>query len=229
MKEDFIRQFGQVSHSNEEAIIVLPDIFINTDYAIATAEEFTKQFKRPVFMLDYFYQLTGQSNAFSSADSARPFELMQRMTGEDYVDIFQQCLKVIKGNYPVIKTLTVIGFCFGGRLAYLSGLAPMVKNIVSFYGAGANKPDYYQGKSPIEALSATHGGDSQLRVISFYGTEDSTIPDTDRELTKKCLEEAKISYQAREYPAGHAYFQAGRDSYNVSAAQKSWNDLKEFI
>lgn len=229
MKEDFIRQFGQVGQSSEEAILLLPDIFINTDYAIATAEEFTKQFNRPIFMLDYFYQLTGQSNAFSSADSVMPFELMQRMTGEDYVDIFQQCLKVIKGNYPVIKTLTVIGFCFGGRLAYLSGLEPMVKNIVSFYGAGANKPDYYQGKSPIEVLSATRGGDSQLRVISFYGTEDSTIPASDRELTKKCLEEAKISYQAREYLAGHAYFQVGRDSYNVSAAQKSWNDLKEFI
>lgn len=228
MKVDFISQFG-ASKAVTEAIIMLPDIFISTDYATKTATEFAKEFNQPVFMLDYFYQLTGQKNAFSPAEPDRPFELLQKMMGEDFTSIFQQCLRAIQGEYPAIKSLSVIGFCFGGRLAYLSGLEPMVKNIVSFYGAGAHQPNYIDGKTPIEALIAARSGDAELRVISFYGTQDTTIPESDRDLTQKSLVQAKIAYTARRYAAGHAYFQPGRDNYDEAASQSSWQDLKELF
>ncbi len=229
MKEKFISQFGQVDQAGQKAIILLPDIFMSTDYGAATAQEFAKEFSQPVFMLDYFYRLTGQPNAFSTTEPARPFELMQKMTGADFVDIFQRCLKAVRSEYPAITSFSVIGFCFGGRLAYLSGLEPMVKNIVSFYGAGAHQSNYINDKSPIEALTAARSGDVDLKILSFYGTEDPTIIESDRELTKKSLARAKISYQAREYPAGHAYFQSGRDNYDESAAGKSRQDLKDFF
>ena len=38
-----------------EAIVMLPDIYCQTDYSKRTTEDFAEAFGKPVFMLDYFY------------------------------------------------------------------------------------------------------------------------------------------------------------------------------
>lgn len=213
----------------DQAIILLPDIFIATDYAAATAKTLADKFGQPVFWLDYFYQLTGEPNAFSAADSARPFELLQQLKGDDFASLFHQSVETIRSEQPQLTTINVVGFCFGGRLAYITGLEPLVKNIVSFYGASAHQPNYVHGKTPIEALITARANDKSLKVLSFYGTDDSTIPAADRQATQEAFQSAGIDYAAREYKAGHAYFQPGRDNYDAPAAARSWHDLEEFF
>ena len=123
----------------------------------------------------------------------------------------------------------VIGFCFGGRLAYLGGLDERVKKIVSFYGAGAHQPEFYATHTPIEALCDARNNDSSLEVLSFYGNQDASIPSVDREKTSEALVAAHIHYQARGVDAGHAYFQQGRPNYNQAAAHQSQIVLSEFL
>ncbi len=217
------------NNSKDRAIVLLPDIFIATDYASKTAQKFADKFAQPVYCFDYFYQLTGQPNSFSSAEPDQPFALLQKLKGDDFLVDFYQVIDSIKAQQSNLKAITVIGFCFGGRLAYITGLEPMVKNIVSFYGAGAHEPNYVKGKTPIEALTVARRGDESLRVLSFYGASDSTISPEDRVATQNGLSEAKIDYQARLYDAGHAYFQPERDNYDELAAAKSWQDLEEFL
>lgn len=211
------------------AIIVMPDIFGITDYAITTMQEFAVVLQKPVYMFDYFYTLTNKPSKFSPEDPGEAVDLMQKMRGEDFVPAFRQVLGEIKVENPSIKEFTVIGFCFAGRLAYLTGLEKTVTKIVSFYGAGAHTPNYYQGNSPIEMLANTRQNDKNLSVISFYGTQDESIPSEDRVQTMQALQKAKINYLAKEYTAGHAYFQKGRPNYNDEAAKTSWQNLKNFL
>ncbi|MBI2798377.1 dienelactone hydrolase family protein [Candidatus Saccharibacteria bacterium] len=211
------------------AIIVLPDIYGLTDYSKQTVEEFAKEFQRPIYMFDYFYVLADQPSVFSGDDREKAHELMQRLKGEDFVGSFKKVLNEISAENSSVKSLGVIGFCFGGRLAYLAGLEPSVNRIVSFYGAGAHMPDYYEGQSPIEALTKARANDTGLGVLSFYGTQDGSIPPEDRQKTQTELNQAGIAYKAREYDTGHAYFQPGRDNYDKSAAEASQKDLKELL
>ena len=214
----------------DKAIIMLPDIWSQTDYATTTAQDLGQRYDQPCYMLDYFYQLTKKANNFDpQTDQAEAVGLMAKLTGEDFVAIFQSALEEIQKAQPQLVELTALGFCFGGRLAYLAGLSKIVTKLVSFYGAGAHTADFYQGHTPIEALALARGGDTSLKVLSFYGSEDASIPEPDRAKTALELRNAPITYTAKQYPAGHAYFQQGRDSYVQPAAEKSWHDLDTFL
>lgn len=180
-------------------------------------------------MFDYFYTFTNKPTHFSPEESEEAFALMQKMRGEDFVPAFTKALHEISRANPTIQTFTVIGFCFAGRLAYLAGLEQVVTKIVSFYGGGAHTPNYYQDNTPIEALVAAPQRDPELKVLSFYGTTDESIPAEDRAKTSQELLAAGIHYTAKEYPVGHAYFQPGRPNYNESAANNSWQDLQNFL
>lgn len=227
---NYLKLFSPNPESTQ-AIIMLPDIWSQTDYSADTATQFAQKFGMPVYMLDYFYQLTGKANSFSpQTDQATAPALMAKMTGEDFANVFNKALEDVKANQPKLESITVIGFCFGGRLAYLSGLSSEVKKIVVFYGAGAHTANYYQGKTPIEALCEIRRSDGSLSVMSFYGSQDDSIPEADRQLTADSFKNAGINYAQKVYDAGHAYFQPGRaDMYNESAANASWNDLDSFI
>ncbi len=214
----------------DKAIIMLPDIWGQTDYATTTAQALSQRYDQPCYMVDYFYQLTKKANNFDpQTDQAEAVGLMSKLTGEDFVAIFQSALEEIQKAQPQLVELTALGFCFGGRLAYLAGLSKIVTKLVSFYGAGAHTADFYQGHTPIEALALARGGDTSLKALSFYGSEDASIPEPDRAKTALELRNAPISYRAECYPAGHAYFQQGRDSYVQAAAEKSWHDLDTFL
>jgi len=227
---EYLKLFSPNSVSTQ-AIIMLPDIWSQTAYSDETAKQFAQKFDMPVYELDYFYQLTGKANSFNpDTDGAIAPDLMNKMTGEDFINIFNKALDEIKVNQPKLESITVIGFCFGGRLAYLSGLSSEVKKIVSFYGAGAHTANYYEGKTPIEALCEVRRNDESLKVLSFYGSQDGSIPQTDQELTAQSFKYAGINYTEKVYDAGHAYFQSGRaDMYNEEAANASWKDLDSFV
>ncbi|MEI6581642.1 MAG: dienelactone hydrolase family protein [bacterium] len=214
----------------DKVIIMLPDIWGQTDYATTTAQALSQRYQQPCYMLDYFYQLTKKANNFDrQTDQAEAVGLMAKLTGEDFIAIFESALEEIQKAQPQLVELTVLGFCFGGRLAYLSGLSNKVTKIISFYGAGAHTTDFYQGHTPIEALAIARGGDTSLKVLAFYGSEDASIPEPDQAKTALELQNAPIAYTAKQYSAGHAYFQQGRDSYVQAAAEKSWHDLDTFL
>lgn len=214
----------------ELAILLIPDIWGLTNYNQETAQNFANKYQRPCYILDYFYQLTGKQSRFDqSSDGTIAVGLMNEMTGEDFVAIFNKAISEIKANQANLKSISVVGFCFGGRLAYLTGLEKMVDKIVSFYGAGAVKPDFYQGKSAIKTLCATRAGDKNLKVLAFYGTNDDSITESDRETTKNALQDSQIAYEQHEYQAGHAYYQEGRPSYNRLAASQSNSELDKLF
>lgn len=212
------------------AIVVLPDIFGITDYAKSTAELFANRLELPVYMLDYFYESTSQPTILDPTDKAQAeqaFGLMEKYNGELFLKIFNQTIKDMKQAQPTLKSVLVIGFCFAGRLAYLTSANELVNDIVSFYGGGANKPGFVEGKTAIEFLIAQKRND--VKLLSFYGIQDESIPEDDRNQTRDSLIKAGVNYLQKEYDAGHAYFQPGRPNYNESAATSSWQDLEGFL
>lgn len=222
------------SSNSKTAIIVLPEIFGLTDFITSTTDRFAEEFKVSAYALDFFFQLTGEPNKFdynSDEGAQTGMDLMKKMTGEDFVNIFEQAVDHIVADLGGVEEIVVCGFCFGGRLAYLSSIETRVKKIISFYGAGANKPNYYSDSSAIEQLCEARSSDESLQVLSFYGAEDDSINQEDRDKTKKAMQEANISYHDIVYPdTGHAFFNNTRQSmYNEESANKAWREIIKFI
>ncbi len=213
--------------SSEKAILVLPDIYGQTDYAKNTVNELAQTFALPVYLLDYFYELTGQANNINADHAEVAHDLMQKMTGNDFLAFFDKATTKIDTDYQSYNSFIVIGFCFAGRLSYLTSTNSLVTKIVSFYGGGANLPNFVHDKSAIEYLIRVNR--KNVSILSFYGIQDESIPQSDREQTYKLLTGAGVNYDFKEYDAGHAYFQPGRPNYNQVAAEASWQDLKQFL
>lgn len=215
---------------SQRVIILIPDIWGMTDYNQATAESFASDYQMPCYVLDYFYQLTNTSSRFDpNTDAPTATSLMNKMTGEDFIAIFNKAIAEIKSGQPNLSEIVVIGFCFGGRLAYLTAQEQSVKKIVSFYGAGALTENFYNSRSPLELLANARKGDPSFKFLAFFGQQDNTIPASDQATILQKLTEAGISYEHHDYPAGHAYFQKGRPNYNLESAKQSKIVLDKFI
>jgi len=216
--------------SASSAIILIPDIWGLTDYCMETANSLASKYQRPVYVLDYFYVLTNKPSKFNpGTDGATTPALMSQMKGSDFTKIFDMAINEIQKAQPALTSVQVVGFCFGGRLAYLTGANKLVKKIAVFYGAGANDASFYDGQSVIDVLVSIRSNDPSLRVLSFFGSHDKSIPADDQKMTQHKLDAAHIAYEHREYPAGHAYFQKGRPSYDPLSAEKSWEELNKFL
>jgi carboxymethylenebutenolidase len=209
-----------------EAIIVLPDIYGQTEYGKGTVEQSAEVFQKRVFLIDYFYPLTKTVTSFSQDEGEKAKELMGKLNGEEFIKFLEKVMEEITESYPEIKKFIVIGFCFGGRLAYIAGGDERVSRIFSFYGAGPYTPNYVFDKTPIEYLTSKRSG-SNLCTDSFFGIYDESISDSDRHKIREDVTKAGLVYEAHKYHAGHAYFQEGRKMYDKDASEASWEVLKK--
>lgn len=231
MLNDYIYKSPQSNNINK-AIIILPEIYGLTDFICDTADRFASELEISSYALDFFYQLNHTPNKLDyDADAPKGIELMQKMKGIDFVEIFNSTVDIITKDMPELKSLAVCGFCFGGRLAYLAGANKKVSKVISFYGAGANTPSYINDKSPIENLCSIRADDPYLSILSFYGSNDESITTYDREQTAQAIKNAGINYEEIVYDgAGHAFFNNQRPNmYNESASVQAWQRVKEFL
>lgn len=225
----FIYIAGDTSNASK-AIIMLPDIFSFNHGNLETLEMFAQELDLPVFGLDYFYEITNQNNELEYTRGGEAIELMQKMTGENFISIFNKAVEAILNTNPNIQEFTVIGFCFGGKLSYLSGLNEKVVKIVSFYGSKMHNPSFYDSKSAIASLCNARNSDKNLQVLALFGEDDTSTPDIDLELSVDSFKHANISYKEVVYPnAGHAFFAKERPMYDENAYIQALTEVKNFI
>ncbi len=220
------------SQNPTKAMIVLPEIFGLTDFICQTTDRFANELGISTYALDFFYQLNHVKNKFDYAtDMQKGVELMQQMRGTDFIEIFSTALADIKKDLPSLEAIYVCGFCFGGRLAYVAGSDRSVSKVISFYGAGANMPNFINDKSAVQNLAEMRANDKNLSVLSLYGANDDSILSEDRAKTEQELKVAGINYEAVVYnDTGHGFFNSERaNMYNTKAAEEAWQKVKEFL
>jgi dienelactone hydrolase len=118
----------------------------------------------------------------------------------------------------------------GGGLAYLTGIDPRVKGIISFYGTRADQP-FYQNQSNLDNLAKARTNDDDLKVLSFFGGQDSSTPEQYQTLIQTTLQTANIDYTGIIYPeADHAFMNHRRqDRFNPEAKEKAILEIDIFL
>jgi carboxymethylenebutenolidase len=96
----------------------------------------------------------------------------------------------------------VVGFCFGGRLAFLQSAAqPGLKGVIGFYGRlGKRENDVWPvPQEEVERMRAP--------VLGLFGGEDPSIPAADVSAFERALSAAKVRHHLKSYPgAPHSFF-----------------------
>lgn len=220
---------GKVA-AEDKALIILPEIYGVQDFTRELAGKVQTELGWTSYVLDHFYAETGKAQIFDYADATPGMEIMQKMTGEKYLALLDKAIVEVQKLQPDVERIAIWGFCFGGKLAYVSGVDHRVTDIVSFYGGASLEPGFYQQSSSFRALIDERHHDDVLRIFAAYGRDDAMIPATDVATIQDLLEKDKIQHEVHLYDAGHAFFNEDRtDRYDAAAAQKAWTDVKKFL
>ncbi len=113
----------------------------------------------------------------------------------------------------------IVGFCFGGRVAYLAACnIPDLKATVVFYGGRILQPLGGPGPSPLEQTSKINAP-----MLGLFGEEDQNPTPADVAKIEAELKKAHKIYDFHMYPGcGHGFHCDARASYRRQAAIDAW-------
>jgi len=117
--------------------------------------------------------------------------------------------------------LGCIGFCMGGRLAYLAlaELGDVMKAAVAFYGGGIAPDVDMVGRANVVDCAK----DMKGALMLAYGVEDHGILPKEHARIVQALSEAGVRFDFHLFPgAGHAFLSECRHSYAPKAAAEAW-------
>jgi carboxymethylenebutenolidase len=124
-----------------------------------------------------------------------------------------------------VRTLFVLGFCFGGRLAFLSGAEAHLAatGVIGFYGVPVGPPRN-DIPAPIEVVH-------QMRspVLGLFGGADPAIPAEAVARFGEALAGAGADHELVTYPdAPHSFFDRKQAEYAEESGD-AWRRVIEFI
>jgi carboxymethylenebutenolidase len=124
----------------------------------------------------------------------------------------------------------VIGYCSGGRQAYLAGCTLKgIDAVVSCYGGGVvAKPEDITPRQPVAPIDLTK--DLQCPLLGLFGIEDKRPSPEDMKKTEEALRKHEKTYEFHTYEnAGHAFFAVDREQYRVHAGVDGWKKVFAFF
>jgi carboxymethylenebutenolidase len=125
----------------------------------------------------------------------------------------------------------VIGFCSGGRHAYLIACSlAEVDALVDCWGGNVivDDPKQLNDKRPVAPIDLT--GELRAPMIGIFGNDDEN-PNADQvNRTEARLKKLGKSYEFHRYDgAGHAFFNTTRVAYRPEQAADGWSKVFAFL
>ncbi|AKJ03915.1 Dienelactone hydrolase family [Archangium gephyra] len=126
------------------------------------------------------------------------------------------------------SAVAVIGFCMGGRYAFLANAAlpARFKAAAAFYGGGIGPAqDVFGRETLLERV-----GDMQAPILLWYGAEDQFIRPEEHGRIAEAMSRAGRQYTLTVFPkVTHGFFCEDRSSYDKNAAERSWRATTAFF
>lgn len=122
----------------------------------------------------------------------------------------------------------VVGYCMGGRLAFLAGLefGTRLSAVVSYYGGGIGPEKDRLGRAPLIERADELGAP----ILMHYGGKDQSIAPAEHARIAAALSKAGKRYAISVYPeAGHGFNCDERPSYDAEAAAEAWELTQTFL
>jgi carboxymethylenebutenolidase len=134
----------------------------------------------------------------------------------------EQCLGDVKGAIDTLRARPeanektgVIGYCSGGRQAFLVACTLDVDAAVDCYGGRAN----------IDLAP-----DLRCPLLGLFGADDQNPSPADVAALARALETNHKTFDFHTYEdAGHAFFSIDRPSYRLDAAKDGWKQIWAFL
>lgn len=124
----------------------------------------------------------------------------------------------------------VIGYCSGGRQAYLAACRLSgIDAVVDCYGGGVTaSAEELTERQPVAPIDYTEMLNCPL--LGLFGEEDKRPSPADVAETEAALKRFKKHYEFHFFEnAGHGFFSIDRPTYRMQAAVEGWKKVFDFL
>ena len=180
---------------------------------------------------DLYHRLPKERRVVTYEDRETAMNNLSRLKDDETKEDIERALKILKDDPAVDSSrIAVVGFCMGGRLAFLASewFSKDIHCAVSFYGGGIGaSKGHFPGQTEIP-LSEVSKIEAQL--LLFYGEKDGFIPSEERQKISETLEKAGKNFRIVTYPgADHGFYCEDRAAYHPASARAAEIEMKSFF
>lgn len=159
---------------------------------------------------------------------AAPLERMKQLKDVDVIADIDATVNYLRDQPEVdAERIGIIGFCMGGRIAYLmAAVNPHLRAAVVYYGGNIMVPWGEGVPSPYERTA-----EIRCPVLFHFGEEDSNPAPADRVKFDTELTRHAKAHEFYAYPnAGHAFMNfTNPERYREAATEISWPRTLDFL
>lgn len=160
--------------------------------------------------------LSAEGGTRTFPDPAAATAALSAISPQRFVADLRSGLDELQRRVPEAK-LGVVGFCFGGGLAWqlLASGEPRLAAAVPFYGPVPENPDF--------------AGSKNAAVLGIYAALDDRV-NASEPAARAALDRAGLVHELVTEPdADHAFFNDTRERYNPEAAADAWRRLQDWF
>lgn len=197
-------------------ILLVQEIFGVGEYLEAVAEDLVA-LGYVVAAPDMFWRIEPDWAVVHNEEAVPAgMSMVSRFDWEKGVEDAAAALAVLKG-LPGVGKVGVLGFCFGGTVAYLLAANAEVDALVSFYGSGV--PD------ALEQIDAIEGP-----VQFHFGGDDPYIPREDVAKVERAVDGRDGMEIHVQEDGGHAFHNRKAPMfYQPEPAERAWRLTVDFL
>jgi len=206
---------------NLPIIIVVSEIFGVHEYIADVTRRFAKL--GYLAIAPEFFTRAGDPNAYGTIAEIQT-NIVAKTPDAQVINDLQAALVWAGKNGGDLKRVGVTGFCWGGRITWLSATLPQIKAGVAWYGRLIGEKTEGNPRHPVEIAA-----ELKAPVLGLYGGADTGISLESVEQMRAALAQAASKNPAAKssiievYPdTPHAFHADYRTSYREGPAKDGW-------
>ncbi len=214
--DSFTGYFAAAKSGHGPGLILIQEIFGVNASIRAIADRYAAA-GYSVLAPDLFFRLKANVElGYQGKDLEEAFEDYHRFDVKQGVADLSAAITTLKNRKECSGKIGVMGFCLGGKMAYLTASAYPVDACVAFYGGGI--VDHLDVAKKIKCP-----------VLMHFGGQDEMIPEEQVERIKEAFE-GRHDVEIFVYPhADHAFYNHDRSNYNPVAAKLAEDRTLQFL
>ncbi len=201
-------------------MLVLPDIRGLHPYYEELALRFA-EIGVDAVAIDYFGRTAGTG---PRGDEFEHMAHVEQATYEGLRADIRAGIAELRRADPAPEAIYTVGFCFGGRLAFLSATMGLdLAGAIGFYGVPVGP---HRAGTPAPAELAD---EMRAPILGLFGGADPAIPPTSVRAFDDALSAAGVEHRLVEYHgAPHSFFDRKAEQF-ADASAAAWDEVRRFI
>jgi carboxymethylenebutenolidase len=198
------------------AVIVVQEAFGVNDHIRDVARRFATEGYHALAPA-FFHRAGGGTAPYD--DFSKVMELFEGLDNDAVLVDVDTTLAYLHGLGFENSHIGIVGFCFGGRVTFLTAAQREIGASVGFYGGGITAGGRGLG-GPLHEMA----GEMRTPWLGLFGDLDEHIPVDGVEQLRADLAAAKVATDVVRYAdAGHAFHCDERESYHEPSAKDAWD------